>query len=90
MNDINALMEILRSAEVGVGTLIVIIVLVLIVTIVLCLPMVFVLRSKRVSGSTKVTWFILTSIFSWLAYPAFLALTRKKADADPQSGKASG
>ena len=90
MNDINALMEILRTAEVGVGSLIVIILLVLIVTIVLCLPMVFVLRSKRVSGGTKVLWFILTSIFSWLAYPAFLALTRKKENADPQSGKASG
>jgi len=89
MNDINALMEILRSAEVGVGSLIVIVVLVLIVTIVLCLPVVFVLRSKRVSGSTKVMWFILTSIFSWLAYPAFLAATRKKGNADPQGGKAS-
>lgn len=90
MNDINVLMEILRSAELGVGTLIVIIVLVLIVTIVLCLPMVFVLRSRRVSGGTKVMWFVLTSIFSWLAYPAFLALTRKKGNADPQARKTSG
>lgn len=89
MNDINALLEILRSAEVGVGTLIVIIVVCLIVTIVLCLPMVFVLRSKRVSGSTKVMWFILTSIFSWLAYPAFLAATRKKGNEDPQGAKDS-
>jgi len=89
MNDINALLEILGSAEVGVGSLIVIIVLVLIVTIVLCLPMVFVLRSKRVSGSTKVMWFILTSIFSWLAYPAFLVLTRKRGNADPQAVKPS-
>lgn len=89
MNDINALMEILGSAELGVGTLIVIIVLVLIVTIVLCLPMVFVLRSRRVSGRTKVMWFILTSIFSWLAYPPFLVLTRKKGNTDPQSGRAS-
>ena len=90
MNDINALLEILGSAEVGIGSLIVIIVLVLIMTIVLCLPMVFVLRSKRVSGGTKVMWFILTSIFSWLAYPPFLVLTRKKGNADSQAGKSSG
>ena len=90
MNDINALMEVLRSAELGAGSLIVIIVLSLIVTIVLCLPPVFVLFSKRVSGGTKVMWFILTSIFSWLAYPAFLAATRKKGNEDPQGGKASG
>ena len=89
MNDINALMEVLQSAEVGVGTLNVIIVLVLIVTIVLCLPPVFVLFSKRVSGGTKVLWFILTSIFSWLAYAPFLVLTRKKGNADPQAGKPS-
>ncbi len=89
MNDINALLEILRSAELGVGSLIVIIALSLILTIVLCLPPVFVLCSKRVSGGTKVMWFILTSIFSWLAYPAFLAVTRKKVNADSQAGKAS-
>ena len=88
MNDINALMEILRSAEVGVGTLIVIIVLVLIVTIVLCLPPVFVLFSKRVSGSAKVLWFILTSIFSWLAYAVFLYVTRSNGKS--QAGKPSG
>ena len=86
MNDINALMEFFRSAEVGAGSLIVIIVLVLIVTIVLCLPPVFVLFSKRVSGATKVLWFILTSIFSWLAYAAFLVLTRNKGNGDPQAG----
>ena len=90
MNDINALVEILGSGEVDVGSLIVIIVLSLMLMIVLCLPMVFVLRSRRVSGSTKVMWFILTSIFSWLAYPAFLVLTRKKGNGDPQAGKASG
>lgn len=90
MNDINALLEILGSADLGIGSLIVIIVLALMVTIVLCLPMVFVPRSKQVSGSTKVVWFIITSIFSWLAYPAFLALTRKKGNADPQAGKPSG
>ena len=90
MHDINALLGILRSAELGGGSLIVIIILSLIVTIVLSLPPVFVLFSKRVSGGTKVMWFILTSIFSWLAYPAFLASTRKKGNADPEGGKASG
>ena len=90
MNDINALLEVLGSPDVGVGSLIVILVSVLIVTIVLCLPIVFVLRSKRVSGSTKVLWFILTSIFSWLAYPFFLAVTRKKGDGGPRGGNVSG
>ena len=90
MNDINALLETLGSVEVGIGSLIAIIVTVLIVTIVLCLPMVLVLRSKRVSGSTKVMWFILMSIFSWLAYPPFLVLTREKRNEDAKAEKPSG
>jgi len=51
---------------------------ILIATIVLSLPPVFVLFSKRVSGGTKVLWFILTSTFSWLAYVPFLYITRKR------------
>jgi phosphotransferase system glucose/maltose/N-acetylglucosamine-specific IIC component len=81
INDINAILAMLGGAEVGVWSLI--------VMIVLSLPPVFVLFSKRVSGSTKILWFILTSIFSWLAYAVFLYLTRKKVSGDSQAGKAS-
>jgi len=81
INDINAILAMMGGAEVGVWSLI--------VMIVLSLPPVFVLFSKRVSGGSKATWFILTSIFSWLAYAVFLYLTRKKVNADSQAGKAS-
>ena len=81
INDINAILTMMGGAEVGVWSLIAL--------IALSVPPVFVLFSKRVSGATKVLWFILTSIFSWLAYPAFLAATRKKGTGDPQGGKAS-
>ena len=52
MNDINAVLAMMGDPEVAVW--------ILIATIVLSLPPVFVLFSKRVSGGTKVTWFILT------------------------------
>lgn len=82
INDINAILAMMGGTQVGIWSLI--------AMIVLSVPPVFVLFSKRVSGGTKVMWFILTSIFSWLAYAVFLILTRKKGDADPQAGKASG
>lgn len=89
MNEINSLLEVLGSVQLGIGSLILIAVVILILMIILCLPIVFVLRSTRVSGGTKVIWFILTSLFSWLAYPFFLALTRKKEHGDPRAGDIS-
>ncbi len=80
INDINAILAMMGGAEVGVWSLI--------VMIVLSLPPVFVLFSKRVSGSAKILWFILTSIFSWLAYAVFLYITRSNGES--QAGKPSG
>ena len=82
MNDLNAILTLLGVPEIGLWSLI--------GMIVLSVPPVFVLFSKRATGSTKVWWFILTSIFSWLAYAAFLYITRKKSNADSQAGKTSG
>ncbi len=79
MNDINATLVMLGMPELTVWSLI--------VMIVLSLPPVFVLFSKRATGGTKVLWFILTSIFSWLAYAPFLYLTRKKGDVGSQAGR---
>lgn len=52
--------------------------------IVLSLPPLFVIWSKRVSGGRKVFWFVLTSLFSWLAYVPFIIVTKK----DSSAGKA--
>lgn len=79
MNDINATLVMLGIPELTVWSLI--------VMIVLSLPPVFVLFSKRVSGNAKVLWFILTSIFSWLAYAPFLYITRKKGNGGSQAGR---
>ena len=79
MNDINATLVMLGIPELTVWSLI--------VMIVLSLPPVFVLFSKRATGSTKVLWFILTSIFSWLAYAPFLYITRKKGNGESQAGR---
>lgn len=81
MNDVDLVLAMMADPQVRIW--------ILIATILLSLPPVFVLFSKRVSGGTKVLWFILTSIFSWLAYAPFLVLTRKKGNADPQAGKPS-
>ena len=81
MNDVDLVLAMMADPQVRIW--------ILVATIVLSLPPVFVLFSKRVSGGTKVLWFILTSIFSWLAYAPFLVLTRKKGNADPQAGKPS-
>ena len=77
MNDINSMMAMMGGPQLGVWDLIIL--------IVLSLPPVFVLFSKRASGSTKLLWFILTSIFSWLAYAVFLYLTRNRKNGE--SGK---
>ena len=47
--------------------------------IVLSLPPLFVLMSKRVSGRRKLLWFVLTSVFSWLAYVPFVLMTKAPA-----------
>lgn len=44
--------------------------------VVLSLPPLFVLMSKRVAGGRKFLWFVLTSIFSWLAYVPFVLMTK--------------
>lgn len=80
MNDINATLVMMGLPELTVWSLI--------VMIVLSLPPVFVLFSRRTSGAAKVLWFILTSLFSWLAYAPFLYVTRKKGS-DSQAGQAS-
>lgn len=57
--------------------------------VVLSLPPLFVLASKRVAGRRKLLWFVLTSVFSWLAYLPFVFVTRDAADAaPPPAGKA--
>lgn len=43
----------------------------------LSLPPLLIIFSKRVAGGRKTLWFILTSLFSWLAYVPFLIMTRK-------------
>ncbi|HEX8962899.1 MAG TPA: hypothetical protein VF801_07830 [Rhodocyclaceae bacterium] len=54
--------------------------------IVLSLPPLFVIWSKRVSGGRKVLWFVLTSLFSWLAYALFILMTRKRdSSSSPQA-----
>ncbi|MDD5250790.1 MAG: hypothetical protein PHY45_17570 [Rhodocyclaceae bacterium] len=42
----------------------------------LSLPPLFVLGSRRVQGSRKFLWFVVASLFSWLAYGVFLLMTR--------------
>lgn len=42
----------------------------------LSVPPLFIIWSKRVHGGKKVLWFVLTSLFSWLAYVVFLVVTR--------------
>lgn len=54
--------------------------------VVLSLPPVFILFSRQVTGRAKFWWFILTSIFSWLAYAAFLYAVAKKKRAE-ESGE---
>lgn len=54
--------------------------------IVLSLPPVFILFSRRVTGRAKFWWFILTSIFSWLAYAAYLYVVAKQTR-EAASGK---
>jgi apolipoprotein N-acyltransferase len=49
--------------------------------IVLSVPPLFVIWSKRVKGGRKVFWFVMTSLFSWLAYIAFVIVTRDRKDA---------
>jgi hypothetical protein len=49
--------------------------------IVLSVPPLFVIWSKRVSGGRKVFWFVLTSLFSWLAYVLFIIVTKKDSSA---------
>ena len=70
MNDVDLVLAMMADPQVRTW--------ILIATIVLSLPPVFVLFSKRVSGGTKVLWFILASTFSWLAYVPFLYITRKR------------
>jgi len=48
--------------------------------IVLSLPPLLVIYSKRVHGGRKFLWFVLTSLFSWLAYVPFLMSTRAKPE----------
>ena len=69
----------------GTGGLVWMIVLAVIVS----LPSLLVLISKRSNGWAKFCWFVLTSLFSWLAYALFLVLTRPPAkDATEQPGMA--
>jgi len=82
MNDLNAMLATMGLPELGVWSLI--------MTIVLSVPPVLVLLSKRATGGSKVLWFILTSIFSWLAYAGFLYVTRKKGNGESEAGKTSG
>ncbi len=42
-------------------------------------PPLFVIWSKRVHSSRKFLWAVVTSLFSWLAYAAFLVTTRGAA-----------
>ncbi len=48
--------------------------------IVLSLPPLFVIWSKRVHGSRKVFWVVMTGLLSWLAYVAFVIATRDPKD----------
>lgn len=54
------------------------------VLIFLSVPPLFIIFSKRVTGRRKMLWFILTSLFSWLAYVPFLIMTRKADTPPPQ------
>lgn len=50
------------------------------VSIVASLPPFLVLFSKRTSGTPKLFWFVLTGIFSWLAYIPFLLIFRNQRE----------
>ncbi len=72
MDEISAL---LGGVEISVGDIVFL--------IVLSLPPVFILFSRRVTGRAKFWWFILTSIFSWLAYAAYLySVAKQKREAE--------
>jgi hypothetical protein len=62
----------------------------IVVLIVLSLPPLFVLFSKRVSGRSRFWWFILTSVFSWLAYIPFLLMNRNRSDGEAAPGRHGG
>ena len=48
----------------------------LLVTLALSVPPILVLISIRSRGSAKFGWFVVTSLFSWLGYVAFLIFTK--------------
>lgn len=48
----------------------------LLVTLALSVPPILVLISKRSRGGAKFGWFVVTSLFSWLGYVAFLIFTK--------------
>lgn len=60
------------------------------VLIVLSLPPLFIIWSKRVHGGRKWLWFVLTSLFSWLAYVPFLVMTREKKGGSGESAPSGG
>lgn len=49
---------------------------VLLLMVALSIPPILVLISKRSHGVMKFFWFVLTSVFSWLGYVAFLLFTK--------------
>ena len=53
----------------------------LLLTLLYIWPMLHVGLSRRVAGNTKLGWFVLMFLFSWLAYPFFLFMTRQNTKA---------
>lgn len=77
MNELNATLATLGLPEIGIWSLI--------FTLFLSLPPLFVLASKRTTGGSKLMWFILTSLFSWIAYALFLYRTRSEGNSPDRS-----
>ena len=46
--------------------------------LILLWPVIHVVLSGKLTGNEKILWFILTLLFSWLAYPFFLYKLHKQ------------
>ena len=62
---------------IGLSEIIVILFLIILLFISI-LPLILVVASKRVSGSTKALWIIIIIILSWLGFIIFLIANPKK------------
>ena len=62
---------------IGISELILLVLIIFIIFVFSILPIIFIVKSKRGSGNSKIPWIILTILFSWLGYLVFLIANPK-------------